>query len=163
MKDDNILEIQVQQLQQEYLKLQHIIDSCKQSADAVNASLIRSSNLSMQNFAKSNMRSFMNSMLGNSRHENIGSYFGKFLSSMLSMRAVGGNVSRGVPYVVGERGPEVFTPQSSGYISPKARAQRNPINIVMNINTEDVDSFKRSKSQILAQMALALQSGVRGL
>jgi phage-related minor tail protein len=33
-------------------------------------------------------------------------------------RASGGPVSAGVPYMVGERGPELFTPAASGMISP---------------------------------------------
>jgi hypothetical protein len=33
-------------------------------------------------------------------------------------RATGGPVARGTTYIVGENGPELFTPTSSGYISP---------------------------------------------
>jgi len=33
-------------------------------------------------------------------------------------RAEGGPVKRGVPYLVGERGPEMFTPNSNGNIVP---------------------------------------------
>lgn len=41
----------------------------------------------------------------------VGSIFGGF-------RADGGPVTAGVPYMVGERGPEMFVPSSSGYIRP---------------------------------------------
>ncbi len=40
------------------------------------------------------------------------------LPSILSPRAAGGPVSAGTPYLVGERGPELFMPRSSGSIYP---------------------------------------------
>jgi hypothetical protein len=43
----------------------------------------------------------------------FGSLFGGF-------RAEGGPVRRGAPYVVGERGPELFVPGASGQIIPNA-------------------------------------------
>lgn len=42
----------------------------------------------------------------------------QFRSKFGGFRAMGGPVSRGFKYVVGERGPEVFTPATSGSISP---------------------------------------------
>ena len=41
----------------------------------------------------------------------------------ISGRAIGGPVSGGTSYVVGERGPELFTPQSSGSITPNSAIQ----------------------------------------
>ena len=49
---------------------------------------------------------------------------GSVISSILSAgssitgRAVGGSVSGGTPYIVGERGPELFVPGASGAIVP---------------------------------------------
>jgi len=42
----------------------------------------------------------------------LGGYMG------LSARATGGPVARGSSYIVGERGPELFSPSSSGHITP---------------------------------------------
>ena len=39
----------------------------------------------------------------------------------LEMRAMGGPVNKGVPYVVGERGPEMFVPQANGNIIPNTK------------------------------------------
>ena len=39
-------------------------------------------------------------------------------------RAAGGPVSMGSSYIVGEEGPEIFVPNSSGYIIPNDRASR---------------------------------------
>ena len=41
---------------------------------------------------------------------------GSFFSAMFAARANGGPVNSGVPYMVGERGPELFVPSNSGKI-----------------------------------------------
>ena len=48
----------------------------------------------------------------------IGFKDGKLTVEAVDGRAIGGSVSGGTPYVVGERGPEIFVPQSSGKILP---------------------------------------------
>ena len=45
-------------------------------------------------------------------------------------RATGGPVSAGSPYIVGERGPELFVPASNGNINPNASPQ-----IMVEVNT----------------------------
>jgi len=47
----------------------------------------------------------------------------------LGGRASGGPVSRGSSYVVGERGPELFTPSGSGFISPNGNGGGQTIQI----------------------------------
>ena len=54
---------------------------------------------------------------------------GKFFSG----RANGGPVSRGKTYMVGERGPEMFTPGSSGMITPN-HALGGSTNVVVNVD-----------------------------
>lgn len=49
-------------------------------------------------------------------------------------RASGGPVSRGTPYIVGERGPELFVPNSSGSIVPNNRMGGMTIAPVYNID-----------------------------
>lgn len=53
-------------------------------------------------------------------------------------RAAGGPVSAGSPYIVGERGPELFVPSTSGMILPNsqiaARGAISPANSVITIN-----------------------------
>lgn len=55
-------------------------------------------------------------------------------------RAAGGPVRAGLPYLVGERGPELFTPNLSGRITPNnalgrggASRQPGPINLTLNL------------------------------
>lgn len=47
-------------------------------------------------------------------------------------RAFGGPVMAGVPYPVGERGPEVFVPNSSGTIIPNHQLGGQTVNITIN-------------------------------
>lgn len=44
--------------------------------------------------------------------------FGGFISGLLPGKAAGGPVMGGTSYVIGERGPEIFTPSTSGHITP---------------------------------------------
>jgi len=51
----------------------------------------------------------------------VGGFFGSLLGGLFGLggfRAGGGDVMGGLPYVVGEQGPELFVPRSSGYIMP---------------------------------------------
>lgn len=59
-------------------------------------------------------------------------------------RAAGGPVSAGSPYIVGERGPELFMPSGSGTIIPNNRlAAGGTTNVTNNyINAIDVKSFE---------------------
>jgi hypothetical protein len=47
-----------------------------------------------------------------------GGLFGQFLGSLIPGRAEGGDVAAGRPYVVGERGAELFVPRQAGTIVP---------------------------------------------
>jgi len=57
---------------------------------------------------------------GGSGGEADGGFFYK-LGSMFSARANGGPVTGGVPYIVGERGPEIMVPGRNGTIIPNRR------------------------------------------
>jgi hypothetical protein len=52
--------------------------------------------------------------------------------STLPRRAMGGPVSPGGSYIVGERGPELFTPSSSGNITPNHAMGGNTITVNVN-------------------------------
>jgi phage-related minor tail protein len=62
-------------------------------------------------------------------------------------RAAGGPVTAGQPYIVGEQGPEVFLPTSSGTIVPNnkigGQAGGNQTNIQYNIQAVDALSFRQ--------------------
>jgi hypothetical protein len=57
--------------------------------------------------------------------------------------ASGGTVAQGKPYVVGERGPELFIPNTQGQISQNARGMGGKsVNVNFNINTIDSRGFE---------------------
>jgi fumarate reductase subunit C len=56
--------------------------------------------------------------------------------------AKGGAVSKGKPIVVGERGPELFVPNSTGQITQSARGTSGQaVNVNFNISTVDASGF----------------------
>jgi len=57
---------------------------------------------------------------------------GAISSAFGGFRAAGGSVSAGTPYVVGERGAELFVPSSSGTIIPNGGVGGSTINITVN-------------------------------
>ena len=64
---------------------------------------------------------------------------------------------------MGEAGPEAIMPLSrgaDGKLGVRAEADR-AINVVMNITTPDAEGFRRSQSQIAAQMGRVLARGNR--
>jgi len=87
-----------------------------------------------------------------------GGLIGGFLN-LFQARALGGPVNSGQPYLVGERGPELFVPQTAGRIAPNAGT--GAVNITMNISTPDANSFRASQTQIAAAMADAAQRAQR--
>jgi hypothetical protein len=53
----------------------------------------------------------------------------------MGFRANGGPVTSGFPYIVGERGPEIFNPSTSGSIIPNNRmGSRGSANIKITVN-----------------------------
>lgn len=77
-------------------------------------------------FISSGIRNMIGSLFGLSggASGSIGSFFGGF-------RANGGPVQSGKSYVVGERGPEMFTPSASGHITPNHDLGGAPIEIIV--------------------------------
>lgn len=76
-------------------------------------------------------------------------------------RASGGFAAAGQSFLVGERGPELFTPASSGTVRPLS-ASGVTVNISLS-GVTDADSFRRSETQIAAALARAVGRGRRNL
>jgi len=75
-------------------------------------------------------------------------------------RAAGGPVAAGTPYLVGEEGPELFTPATAGAITPNTALRPS---ITLNVTARDAQSFLKSESQIAAMLSRALARGQRNL
>lgn len=71
----------------------------------------------------------------------LGGIVGKGLAS-LGFRANGGPVRAGQPYIVGERGPELFTPSVSGHVTSNESMGGNTVNI--NISAMDGADVRRT-------------------
>jgi phage-related minor tail protein len=78
-------------------------------------------------------------------------------------RAVGGPVAPGGSYLVGEQGPELFTPSGAGSITPNAALASRGAQVTVNITTPDAASFQKSRSQVAAMLARAIAQGQRNL
>lgn len=85
----------------------------------------------------------------------IGSLFG------LPGRATGGPVSPGRPYIVGERGPELFVPTSAGQVnagggSGGSRSVNVSIRVVAPEGSSSPESLRRSSRQVAQAVRRAL-------
>lgn len=73
-------------------------------------------------------------------------------------KANGGDVMGGTSYMVGERGPELFTPKQSGAITPNDKVSGG--SVVVNINVsgvKDEGSLRQTTSQIAMNAGMAVQ------
>ncbi len=96
---------------------------------------------------------------------------GAFTQGRVTPFANGGVVSgpvmfpmRGGRGLMGEAGPEAIMPLSrgaDGRLGVRMEGGGRPVNVVMNISTPDAEGFRRSQSQIAAQMSRVLGRGHR--
>ncbi len=76
------------------------------------------------------------------------------LGALIPFRASGGAVSGGSPYVVGERGPELFIPASTGRIEPNGRGSFGQGGIMINLSGQ----FVQRGSDLIATISQVQQS-----
>lgn len=161
------LRSQVHYLLKDYSKLKSIIKTSETASKRLASNIgplqskLSGLNSITNNLFRSGAKNITQSVVGGLSGQNIdiGAIGSNIMKSFIGgARATGGNVSQGVPYVVGERGAEIFTPNSSGNISPNnATVSGKAVNVVMNINTPDLGSFQKSESQIMTQVARAMR------
>ncbi|MEM8696498.1 MAG: tail tape measure protein [Pseudomonadota bacterium] len=75
-------------------------------------------------------------------------------------RATGGPVAPGSAYRVGERGPELFVPSSSGRVEPIAANGARDVRVTINLNAPrdaEPEALTRSGRQIARQVRRALE------
>ena len=80
----------------------------------------------------------------NNKKQALGSAFSLFSGGFkLPFFASGGAVRKGQPTIVGEKGAEMFIPNSSGQITQSARGTSgSPVSVNFNINTVDANGFE---------------------
>ena len=85
-------------------------------------------------------------------------------SSTLAPRAIGGSVQSGQPYMVGERGPELFVPNSQGSIVPNKNMGGDSggivINQTINVTTGVQQTVRAEIATLMPQIANAAKSAV---
>ncbi|MCW3798625.1 tail tape measure protein [Sphingomonas sp. BN140010] len=119
--------------------------------------LRRVATAAMADVAQASVRSF----LGGQGAGGGGSMPTTLLSGLLGSlagRAAGGQVTDGRPYLVGERGPEVFVPQQAGRIEHLGGGSRN-VQVTMSIVApagSEPQAFSRSSRQIAAALRAAV-------
>jgi hypothetical protein len=75
--------------------------------------------------------------------------------SVMGARAMGGSVAAGAAYLVGERGPEVFTPSMGGHVASSASAGA-PIVINITINGDGSGNARVNADEIALAVSNAL-------
>lgn len=100
----------------------------------------------------------------------VGSVVGAFQSigSLFGLREEGGMVRAGGAYIVGESGPELFTPSQSGSILPNdlSAPQAQSVDITFNINaidTQGIDELLLRRRSVIQQVIsdAMLEAGTR--
>lgn len=71
--------------------------------------------------------------IGGGAGNGAGGGIGDFLGSLFGARAIGGPVSAGKSYLVGERGPEIFTPSVMGGVTSNSAAG-GAVSVVVNVD-----------------------------
>ena len=80
----------------------------------------------------------------------------------LSGKAIGGSVQSGQPYMVGERGPEMFVPNSQGSIVPNGRSGGGgvTVNQTINVTTGVQQTVRAEIATLMPQIANAAKGAV---
>lgn len=109
------------------------------------------------------MKPIIDSLSGGSGGSSGGGIFGFIGSALGSLfggaRALGGNVFPGKAYIVGERGPEVFSPSSSGVINPNFNtSSQSGVEIIIN-NYSNAPVTKEEKLDSRGQRRVEVSIG----
>jgi hypothetical protein len=77
----------------------------------------------------------------------------------VALRAMGGPVTAGQSYVVGERGPELFTPSIGGMITPNNRAVGGGVTVTVNVDAKgtSVEGSDQQANQLGRVVAAAVK------
>ena len=85
---------------------------------------------------------------------------GGLLGGLFGKRAMGGPVSAGSSYMVGERGPELFTPKHGGSIVPNNALGGGSTNVVVNVDASGNSNVQGDQAQA-KQLGVAVSAAVQ--
>lgn len=119
----------------------------------------------MADIAAGAVRSGIGAILGGG--PGAGGAAGGLLSGLVGLlggapgRATGGPVSPGRPYLVGERGPELFVPTSSGRVMTDRGGGGRDVRVAITVNASGGDA-PRALAQSSRQVARAVRAALEG-
>lgn len=163
-------------LDTQFRSLKRLIDSLSPSLDQLRVRfqpikneaketsfIINNLNNLINKIAKDFGHSIGQSIIGNKQTNNIMNVIPKLFNQFFGgARANGGPVNSNKAYLVGERGPEIFMPHNAGHVIANKNLTSG-INLVMNINTNDSNSFRKNQTQILTEAISSLRRASRNL
>ena len=101
--------------------------------------------------------------MGETLGKMISSGIGGFTDVFFPKKAMGGAVTGGQSYMVGERGAEIFTPNKSGYITPNNKlGGSDSIKVVQEINIMPSVS-ETARAEIFGMLPLIKQEALNGV
>lgn len=91
---------------------------------------------SVKDAFKDMARSVLSSLIRMQIQQSITTPLAQAMGLSVGTRATGGPVSAGKPYIVGERGPELIVPSSSGTVIPNHElgGGSSPVSVTVNVN-----------------------------
>ena len=135
---------------------QKFSDAIRNMAKSVIDSLIQ---MLIQKYIVDAAFGFITGAIGNARRD---ADFLGIEASDFSGRAMGGPVTGGRPYIVGERGPELMVPSGNGTVVPNNQLGGGGVTVVQHINvTTGVQQTVRAEiANLLPQISNAAKSAV---
>jgi len=120
----------------------------------------------LNEIAASALQSGISSLFGNGAGGGIGSTLTGAVGALLGLpgRATGGPVAPGRAYMVGERGPEVFIPTSSGRVDTgrSSGAEQRAVSVSINLAAarggDSPVALRRSSRQVASAVSRALRT-----
>jgi uncharacterized phage protein gp47/JayE len=82
------------------------------------------------------------------------------IGSFMGARATGGDVMGGGTYLVGENGPEMFTPRTTGTITPNGALGGPTVNQTINVTTGVQQTVRAEILSLMPQIANAAKAAV---
>ncbi|MDJ0642785.1 MAG: tail tape measure protein [Erythrobacter sp.] len=121
---------------------------------------------SLDEIASHALNAGLGSLFGGSQGGGLGGLLGQSLGVLLGLpgRATGGPVSPGRGYLVGERGPEVFVPTTSGRVEANESIHRSGRDVRVAIQlatprgTAAPTAMQRSSRQVASAVRRAIQN-----
>lgn len=146
--------------------LQNVLNGLGSTVTDVFSSLITNTN-DFNSSLSNALRSLSNLLLqatisGLAGTDGVG--FFSFLAGGLGRRAAGGPVANRTPYIVGERGPELFVPNSSGSIVPNNQlgGMGGDVSVVVNVdaNGSQVQGNENQAKALGGAISAAVQAEI---